>query len=103
MSFDPREVRPGDPIRAEAWNEAMRAVRSAHRVRGDGKVNAYNLNTKKFVGQLAHRKGQPLQFDGLWALLFVENRLYFTAGINHEADGLFGFIVPAAREDAGGF
>jgi uncharacterized protein (TIGR03118 family) len=70
---------------------------------GDGKINAYNVNTKKFVGQLFHRKGQPLQFDGLWSLLFVDNRLYFTAGINHEADGLFGFIVPAAREETGGF
>jgi uncharacterized protein (TIGR03118 family) len=70
---------------------------------GDGKTNAYNINTKKFVGQLFHRKGQPLQFDRLWSLLFVDNRLYFTAGINNEADGLFGFIVPAAREDAGGF
>jgi uncharacterized protein (TIGR03118 family) len=70
---------------------------------GDGKINVYNINTKKFAGQLTHRKGQPLQFDGLWSLLFVENRLYFTAGINHEADGLFGFIVPTAREETGGF
>jgi uncharacterized protein (TIGR03118 family) len=70
---------------------------------GDGHINAYDIKTKKFLGQLVHRKGEPLQFDGLWSLLFVQNRLYFTAGIVGEAHGLFGFIVPAAKEETGGF
>jgi len=70
---------------------------------GDGHINAYDIKTKKFLGQLFHRKGQPLQFNGLWSLLFVESRLYFTAGINNESDGDFGFIVPSSKEDTGGF
>ena len=28
----------------------------------------------------------------------VPDALYFTAGLNHEADGLFGSIVPAAKK-----
>jgi len=48
---------------------------------------------------LQHRKGQPLAFDGLWSLVFFNDRLYFTAGIVDEADGLFGFIRPAEREE----
>jgi uncharacterized protein (TIGR03118 family) len=70
---------------------------------GDGLIDAYDIKTGKFVGQLTHRKGQPLQFNSLWSLLFVENRLYFTAGINNQSDGLFGFIVPVNREETGGF
>ena len=70
---------------------------------GDGHINAYDKKSKKFLGQLFHRKKQPLVFNGLWSLLFVDNRLYFTAGIVDEAHGDFGFIVPAAREETGGF
>ena len=70
---------------------------------GDGHISAFDIKTKTLLGQLFHRTGQPLQFDGLWSLLFVEGRLYFTAGINGEADGLFGFIVPSAHEESGGF
>ena len=70
---------------------------------GDGHINAYDIKSKKFLGQLFHRTGEPLQFNRLWALLFVENRLYFTAGINNESDGDFGFIVPSSKEDTGGF
>ena len=39
--------------------------------------------------------------DGLWGLRFAPatpgagpNTLFFTAGLNHEADGLFGTLVP---------
>ena len=70
---------------------------------GDGLINAYDIKTQKFLGQLFHRKGQPLQFNGLWSLLFVDNRLYFTAGIVDEAHGDFGFIVPSNKEETGGF
>jgi uncharacterized protein (TIGR03118 family) len=70
---------------------------------GNGNINVYNIHTGAFVGQLFHRKKQPLQFDGLWSLLFIDDRLYFTAGINSESDGLFGFIVPSASEETGGF
>jgi uncharacterized protein (TIGR03118 family) len=70
---------------------------------GDGRINAYNVHSGAFLGQLLHRKGQPLQFNGLWALVFSNNQLFFTAGINDEADGLFGFIVPSPAFQATGF
>jgi uncharacterized protein (TIGR03118 family) len=67
---------------------------------GDGHINAYDVHSGAFLGQLVHRQGQPLQFNGLWALVFADvsisgGTLFFTAGINDEADGLFGSIVPA--------
>ena len=43
-------------------------------------------------GVLSQMDGTPLAFDGLWALLFVENELYFTAGLADEEHGLFGEI-----------
>jgi len=65
---------------------------------GDGHINAYSL-TGKFLGQLrAH--GQPLEIEGLWALMFPPatstidpNRLYFAAGPDDEKEGLFGYIT----------
>jgi len=66
---------------------------------GDGLINAFKIHSGEFLGQLQHRKGQPLAFDGLWSLVFFNDRLYFTAGIVDEADGLFGFIRPAEREE----
>jgi uncharacterized protein (TIGR03118 family) len=70
---------------------------------GDGHINAYDVHSGAFLGQLLHRKGQPLQFNGLWALLFSDGKLFFTAGINDEADGLFGFIVPSPADQVTGF
>jgi hypothetical protein len=40
-----------------------------------------------------------LEFNGLWALVFLDDRLYFTAGIGDESHGLFGFIRPVEREE----
>ena len=65
---------------------------------GDGRINVYSLNGE-YLGQLqAHN--QPIVIDGLWALSFAPStataidpaRLYFTAGPNSEADGLFGYL-----------
>jgi uncharacterized protein (TIGR03118 family) len=65
---------------------------------GDGTINAFDLNGS-FLGTLADVNGNILQNDGLWALTFgnggnggSKNSLYFTAGLNDEADGLFGRI-----------
>ncbi|HEX6393813.1 MAG TPA: TIGR03118 family protein [Acidimicrobiales bacterium] len=67
---------------------------------GDGRINAFNPVTGQFLGQLESSHG-PLTIDGLWGLRFpagslnvVAGALYFTAGPNHEADGIFGDIVP---------
>jgi len=66
---------------------------------GDGRINAYDADGT-FLGQLrAH--GNPIVIDGLWAISFAPasattvdpNRLFFTAGPDHEEDGLFGYII----------
>jgi uncharacterized protein (TIGR03118 family) len=69
---------------------------------GDGRINAFDPTTGRFLGELRHH-GRPITIPGLWGLRFpvgslnvTPNALYFTAGINHEADGLLGDIVPAS-------
>jgi uncharacterized protein (TIGR03118 family) len=64
---------------------------------GDGLINAFDPTTGAFLGQLSDANGNPIQIDGLWALTFGNgaragktNELFFTAGINDEAHGLFG-------------
>ena len=66
---------------------------------GDGRINAFNLLTDTFVGQLLRLNGSELTIDGLWGLTVgndgsagSSNKLYFSAGPNGEADGLFGVI-----------
>jgi uncharacterized protein (TIGR03118 family) len=67
---------------------------------GDGRINAFSLQTGAFRGQLKSESSAPIQIDGLWGLQFGNggvgaspNTLYFAAGINDEQDGLFGRIV----------
>ena len=67
---------------------------------GDGRINAYDLNTGEFLGQLRDQTNTPITIDDLWGLSFgndgnagKHNELFFTAGINDEADGLFGKIT----------
>ena len=73
---------------------------------GDGMINVYNLALKglridaRWEGALGDAKtGKPLVIDGLWALVFGSGKsgfeadeIYFTAGPNDEADGLFGSL-----------
>ena len=65
---------------------------------GDGTIHAYNPFTGRFLGTLLGKHGMPIQNDGLWALRFGNGvagsprTLLFTAGLNDEADGLFGEI-----------
>ena len=68
---------------------------------GDGRINAFDLATGRAVGTLQVSPGKDLVIDGLWGLSFgngVKNqptdRLFFTAGPNEEANGLYGFIEP---------
>ena len=73
---------------------------------GDGHVNAYQElpdGTFELIGALRTADGRKLVIDGLWALQFghgtVNNgpidTLFFTAGPDGEADGLFGTITAA--------
>ncbi len=68
---------------------------------GDGTISAFNPLTGAFLGALSDVKGNPITNDGLWAINFRAsgsgfdpNTLFFVAGINNEADGLFGAIQP---------
>jgi uncharacterized protein (TIGR03118 family) len=68
---------------------------------GDGRINAYDPTSGEFHGELSRPGGGPIVIDGLWGLRFAPatpgagpDTLFFTAGLNDEADGLFGTIVP---------
>jgi uncharacterized protein (TIGR03118 family) len=67
---------------------------------GDGRINAYDIGNGTFRATLHRRHAQPLTFNGLWALVFLDDRLYFTAGIVDEAHGLFGFIHEQNSEES---
>jgi uncharacterized protein (TIGR03118 family) len=71
---------------------------------GDGRINVFRLSDGRFRGQLKI-DGQPVVIPGLWALVDGAgarnadlNKVYFTAGINHEEDGLFGSLGAAVDE-----
>jgi len=66
---------------------------------GDGKINAFDLATGQYVGQLKSADGKPIQIDGLWGIAFGSgfqnqpvNTLYFAAGPGDEQHGLYGRI-----------
>ncbi|HKA35178.1 MAG TPA: TIGR03118 family protein [Thermoanaerobaculia bacterium] len=66
---------------------------------GNGHINAFNPVTGEFFDKLRDGHGQAIVIDGLWALQFGNGvngghsgTLYFTAGPNEEADGLFGSL-----------
>jgi len=68
---------------------------------GNGRIHAYDQATGSFEGTLSRPHDGPVVIDGLWGLRFAPmtpgagpNTLFFTAGLNHEADGLFGTLVP---------
>jgi uncharacterized protein (TIGR03118 family) len=67
---------------------------------GNGMIHAYNPTTGALVETLTDAAGNPLSIDGLWGLSFGNgsgsgalNTLYFTAGPDDEAHGLFGELV----------
>ena len=66
-----------------------------------GRIAAFNGFTHKFIDFVKNPDDSIMTIDGLWSLTFANdgvaglaNTLYFTAGINNEADGLFGTITP---------
>jgi uncharacterized protein (TIGR03118 family) len=73
---------------------------------GDGRINAFDPSSGAFRGPLEDEKGHPIAIPGLWGLAFGNGStagpattLFFTAGIDHEAHGLFGSL--ARTSDAG--
>jgi uncharacterized protein (TIGR03118 family) len=74
---------------------------------GNGEILAYDATSDMFLGTLNGINGQPLVNDFLWALEtranvngFDPNAVYFSAGINNQADGLFGRIDAITPEPA---
>jgi uncharacterized protein (TIGR03118 family) len=66
-----------------------------------GEINAFNPKTGKFIGTLSNTAGTPIRNQALWYIGFGNggsggdrNTLHFAAGINAEADGLFGSLQP---------
>ncbi|HET6402567.1 MAG TPA: TIGR03118 family protein [Candidatus Kapabacteria bacterium] len=59
---------------------------------GDGHIHAYNRSTGALVGTLNDASGAPIVINGLWALVVYNGTLYYTAGPNAGADGVFGTI-----------
>jgi uncharacterized protein (TIGR03118 family) len=76
---------------------------------GSSQISAFNKNTGAYLGQLSDAQGNPLVLNGgisesdkkgLWGIRFGNghggadaNTLFFAAGINAEADGLFGKVT----------
>jgi uncharacterized protein (TIGR03118 family) len=68
---------------------------------GDGKINAFNATSGKFLGQLKDTNSNVISIDGLWGLAFgagnvmngMKNQLFFTAGPSGYSTGLFGVIA----------
>jgi uncharacterized protein (TIGR03118 family) len=70
---------------------------------GDGRINAFDLLTDAFVGQLLALDGSALTIGGLWGLTVgndgsggSSNKLYFSAGPDDEMNGLFGVITASS-------
>jgi uncharacterized protein (TIGR03118 family) len=66
---------------------------------GDGTINVFDLSRGRFVGQLSTSDSQPITIPGLWGIAFGNglfgqptNALFFAAGPEDEAHGLYGRI-----------
>ena len=67
---------------------------------GSGQILVFDPVTGRFKATLNDASDKPITIDGLWAIAFgggttsgPSTTLFFSAGINHEADGLFGTIT----------
>jgi len=71
---------------------------------GDGHVTAIDTTNMTVLGQLKDSAGAALEVDGLWGITFSDgvanaraDGLYFAAGPDDEAHGLFGVIATASK------
>ena len=76
---------------------------------GSGQIAAFNPATGAFEGLLMGTNNAPIVIDGLWGIMFGNsgpngspNELYFAAGINDEAHGLFGKLTAAPQIESPG-
>jgi uncharacterized protein (TIGR03118 family) len=70
-----------------------------------GNIAAFNPLTGRYLGSVLNANGSAVNIDGLWALAFGNggasgpgNTLFFTAGPDHETNGLFGTLTPVTAE-----
>jgi len=78
---------------------------------GDGTINAYDMGSGNFRGQLRDADGKVIHLDGLWGMAFgndllnqPKSTLFFAAGPADESHGMYGAIAvspDAAGEDDG--
>ena len=73
---------------------------------GDGTINAFNPKNDHFDGKLLGANGAPITIGDLWALVpgngsgnSDPNKIYFTAGVQDEAQGLFGTLSATPEPD----
>jgi len=69
---------------------------------GDGRINAFNVSSGAFLGQLGNTGGNAVTVPGLWGLIVGNgmaggdsDTIYFTAGPDGEEHGLFGSVRPS--------
>lgn len=74
---------------------------------GDGAINAYDLATGKWLGQLKGTDHKPIHIDGLWGIAFGNgvseqpiDTLFFSAGPNDEGNGLYGRLDVAPGDES---
>jgi uncharacterized protein (TIGR03118 family) len=68
---------------------------------GDGTISAFDPSSGALLGGVLDANGKTLSINGLWSITFGNganasqplNELFFSAGINDEADGLFGKLT----------
>ena len=74
---------------------------------GDGTIHGFNLFTGRHeAAMLDDATGKTLSIGGLWAISFggdatlngLATTLYFSAGANDEADGIFGTLTAASDQ-----
>jgi uncharacterized protein (TIGR03118 family) len=73
---------------------------------GDGTINAFDMKNDHFEGKLLDANGAPITIGDLWALIpgngsanSDPNKIYFTAGVENEAHGLFGSLAAVPEPD----
>jgi len=73
---------------------------------GDGTINVFNPKNDHFLGKLTDANGAPITIGDLWALIpgtgnagSDPNKIYFTAGVQNEAHGLFGSLAAIPQPD----
>jgi uncharacterized protein (TIGR03118 family) len=72
---------------------------------GDGTINVFDPKSDHFLGKLLDANGKPIAIGDLWALIpgngsaSDPSKIYFTAGVQNEAHGLFGTLAAAPDSD----